>query len=136
MDFWDDEARCAYLLPPPPPPPPPPPVEEPPPPPPVEEPPPPPPVEEPPPPPPVEEPPPPPPAPEQPPQCANGKHSGHSVAALGNASGHRCAGDQRAYQRLHKHGGHRGHGHGAKAKAALNRLVSWFESFASNRGRH
>ncbi|HSC17055.1 MAG TPA: hypothetical protein VLI71_18135, partial [Gammaproteobacteria bacterium] len=91
--------------------------------------------------PPPEELPPPPPPPPEPPQCANGKHSGHSVAAFGNASGHRCAGDGRSelrrYLQHKKHGHHRGHGHGAHARAAFNGFVSWCKSFASshNRGR-
>ncbi|HEX7235859.1 MAG TPA: hypothetical protein VF405_02785, partial [Gammaproteobacteria bacterium] len=77
----------------------------------------------------------PPPAP--PPQCGSGKHSGHSVATSGNATGHVCGGanDQRSgHHHRHDHGRH--HGHVAKAKAALHRFASWCASFAGNRGRH
>jgi outer membrane biosynthesis protein TonB len=136
MLVWEDEAICGSRPPPPADePPPPPPADEPPPPPPADEPPPPPPADEPPPPPPADEPPPPPPAPE-PEQCASGKHSGHSVASSGNATGHVCGGadDQRQSHHRHDHG--RRHGHAAKARAAVHQFVRWCQSFAAHHGRH
>jgi hypothetical protein len=163
MEVWASEAICGAQPPPPPPPadepPPPPPADEPPPPPPADEPPPPaaaaappppaadapppPPADEPPPPPPVDEPPPPPPPvdeapppPPEPEQCANGKHSGHSVAASGNATGHVCGSDSAREAGSHRHDHGRHLGHAAKAKAALHRFANWCQSFVPPRGRH
>ena len=156
MADWADEGVCgARPAPEPPPeqpPPPPPPVEQPPPPPPpVEQPPPPPPpvAQPPPPPPPVEQPPvqPPPPPPPPPPPvvqppappapdaCANGNHSGHSVASSGKANGHRCGGgDDRS-------GGHGHQDHGrrdyhAQVKSVLKQLSGWCNSLLGRGGRH
>jgi hypothetical protein len=71
-----------------------------------------------------------------PPQCANGKHSGHSVATSGNATGHVCAGDNERHGRHHRHDHGRRHGHAHKAKAAVHQFVSWYQSFVAHRGRH
>jgi hypothetical protein len=89
------------------------------------------------PPPPVEEPPvvQPPPPPPPPAQCAQGKHSGHSVVASGSARGHVCAGDNHRHRGHHRHDHGRRHGHVAKAKAAVHQFLRWCHSFVAHHGR-
>jgi len=77
-----------------------------------------------------------PPPPPPPPQCENGKHSGHSVATSGNATGHVCGGDSERHGRRHRHDHGRHLGHAAKAKAAVHQFAHWCQSFVAPRGRH